>query len=598
MTFTLAHSPGTISPATTYLGPDYIRRGLPAIYSGNSQDAERLQAALTRFPAKLSTAAARRYSDKFVNEHQAAADSWLADTADWFKKLSGRFDSYDMSDRDICELARRAAFRVREIMASCPQVEVVDVDTGEISRYKGLLPKWLAVISLTELAKWTMPRTWRRRLRREYRQGREMLAYKLADVGHDKDKYCSRQGVEERSQQKARWHSYAENIVLERDGDTLLLADVLKQSVVHRRAEMYVMTLAIQELAEAEKLSWSMFTLTVPPEYHTNPKSGRNSWNGRSPREAHDLLNERWQLIRASLADQGIKLIGLRVVEPHKDGTPHWHVGLYYHEDDQDAIVSTIRRYFPGEAAAKETVGDPERGSFATYMMKYITKTLQTDSYAAERYDVAAAVDAWRGTWGIRAFQFFGVPGISLWRELRRQEEAPAGEGDLTTKLWRAARGTRPALFIQLLGGLAASTRPARLINPENETVRGGIDITVIADDAGAFWSIPAPAEDAGPVSGQCCLIVPPGARQFYVENCKTREVIPLKTRKIWTLTVIQSCPSKATLEEQYTPKNKGNLPGLAEWIEAKFESMPSDTDSPLKELHRLQANPKYRRLA
>jgi len=91
-------------------------------------------------------------------------------------------------------------------------------------------------------------------------------------------------------------------------------------------------------------------------------------------------------------------------------------------------------------------------------MMKYLIKSI--NSGAAKNTAIAKdrlfrsevdAVEAWRSTWNIRAFQFFGTlhGKLTLWRELRRLNKQPAE--DTAARLWRASRGGRGALFIAIL---------------------------------------------------------------------------------------------------------------------------------------------------
>ncbi|CAI4155931.1 hypothetical protein ALT1545_10307 [Alteromonas macleodii] len=45
-------------------------------------------------------------------------------------------------------------------------------------------------------------------------------------------------------------------------------------------------------------------------------------------KDANSYLNAQWQKARAQFDREKINVYGLRVVEPHHDGTPHWHLML------------------------------------------------------------------------------------------------------------------------------------------------------------------------------------------------------------------------------------------------------------------------------
>lgn len=65
--------------------------------------------------------------------------------------------------------------------------------------------------------------------------------------------------------------------------------------------------------------------------------------------QAHASLGKRWQSILRDLHRYGIGISGLRVVEPHKDGCPHWHLWLLYAPKHQQRILEVVMRYFPNK---------------------------------------------------------------------------------------------------------------------------------------------------------------------------------------------------------------------------------------------------------
>lgn len=222
--------------------------------------------------------------------------------------------------------------------------------------------------------------------------------------------------------------------------------------------------------------------------------------NGASPREAHQSLCKRWQAILRDLDRLGVGVSGLRVVEPHKDACPHWHVWLLYRPEAERQILQAIMRYFPnklkvrgcgakghriydrlehlksgtGRAPTHAKEGaqvelariDRKISSGASYAMKYLLKTVKAgtelqqaagllpregvvlpdkaqqalDAKRAKQEATAQRVDAFRGLWGINAAQPFGVAKcLTAWDELRLLGIPPA---DPTLhKLWTLARG-------------------------------------------------------------------------------------------------------------------------------------------------------------
>lgn len=60
-------------------------------------------------------------------------------------------------------------------------------------------------------------------------------------------------------------------------------------------------------------------------------------------------MAQRWQSILRDLDRLGVGVSGLRVVEPHQDGCPHWHVWLLYRSEAEQRILETVMRYFPNK---------------------------------------------------------------------------------------------------------------------------------------------------------------------------------------------------------------------------------------------------------
>jgi len=119
---------------------------------------------------------------------------------------------------------------------------------------------------------------------------------------------------------------------------------------------------------------------------------------------------------------------------------------------------------------------DSSKGSATGYIAKYVSKNI--DGHALEsatentgpgphttndtRADRAAErILTWATTWGIRQFQFFGTPPVTIWRELRRLDESSTDE---TIEAARAAADTgNYAAHLSAIGG-AAKPRAAALL--------------------------------------------------------------------------------------------------------------------------------------
>lgn len=220
------------------------------------------------------------------------------------------------------------------------------------------------------------------------------------------------------------------------------LADLGVSNPVLRRGELMTRLNGFEEWTKQDTRQWTamFYTETAPSKYHPLTSHGgkvrRNpKYNGATPRDAQAYLNGVWQRFRAEADRREFEYFGFRVVEPHHDGTPHWHLLIFVRKEQQEQFTSILREYameeYSDEPGADkhrfEAVRiDPEKGRATGYIAKYIAKNV--DGYKvefdeeAQDYASLAAVRAgcWASLWGIRQFQQLGGPPVTVWRELRR----------------------------------------------------------------------------------------------------------------------------------------------------------------------------------
>ncbi len=97
-------------------------------------------------------------------------------------------------------------------------------------------------------------------------------------------------------------------------------------------------------------------TLTTPSKYHPTRQVGKgdsktvqlnHGWNETAftPKNGQRYLCRIWSLMRTAFKDNDLEVYGMRVVEPHHDGTPHWHMMLFCKLSQRKAINEIMRRY-------------------------------------------------------------------------------------------------------------------------------------------------------------------------------------------------------------------------------------------------------------
>lgn len=321
---------------------------------------------------------------------------------------------------------------------------------------------------------------WRRQLRRQSAQALDQCHRELGRVKRGLEVYCADATVARRRSQNMKNREALEATLMESDdGIQATLAELADRSTANpelRRIELMVRCRGLETWAKEVGYVSDFWTITAPSKYHRFRSDGRSnrSWNRTTPAQVARYLSKLWARIRAELNREGLTMLGLRVTEPHHDGTPHWHVLAHMPEAQRDRIREIVRKHAlaedgseRGAAASRfEAVGiDPNRGSATGYVAKYISKNIAGNGHAADDFEAqdataktAGRVDAWASCWRIRQFQFFGLRSapVGLWRACRRIRE-PVEIDEAIEKLRLAADAGDYGEFIKRAAESAAA---------------------------------------------------------------------------------------------------------------------------------------------
>lgn len=320
-------------------------------------------------------------------------------------------------------------------------------------------------------------RWYRRRLAAMAARATEAALIAAGECRHDRHKYVTGWGMARVRAQRARTADVVKTLELvSAEGHVVPMDEVIERSVSaprNRIAEAFARINGLEAWAIEQGLVGEFITLTCPSRFHAAPVGCvrvSEKWEeaGRpTPKDGAGYLQGVWSRARAALARKKIKIAGFRVAEPHQDGTPHWH-GLVYARPEQMPVVLQILRdhaladspdeYRAAEVrfVSKTVIVDPERGySAAAYCAKYLFKGIAGAGTGAGHADVdtgmpelwpgafelsppasestidsaAERVSAWASLWGIRQFQFFGMPPIGVWRVMRKMPSVYADKG-------------------------------------------------------------------------------------------------------------------------------------------------------------------------
>ncbi|WP_351015051.1 replication endonuclease [Shewanella sp. AC91-MNA-CIBAN-0169] len=390
----------------------------------------------------------------------------------------------------------------------CPALP--DFNDYEEKKDSGVFDEYPVMYNLIAgaIARLTDENWWLRKLNRAYSHYEEHTAIVVGRVRSGVSPYVSNHAFKEWQQRKqaAKLWLNEMQVVNDEHGLELTLADAVAASVANpevRRAELMVRMRGFEDLAIEQGYVGEFYTWTAPSRFHSwkksikGPSYSNKKYDGATPKKTQAYLCSQWAKCRAKFAREDIEVFGFRVVEPHHDGTPHWHLLLFFKPEQLRLARSIMRRYALqhdkhdlAPAKGKKSVRhqgykprfdfktiDPAKGSATGYIAKYIAKNIDghmvDDDHEAETSgkDGAQNVAAWSSTWNIRQFQQIGGPSVTVWRELRRLREAIDFD-DVVERARNAADSSNWSRYVEVMGGTFCkrADRPVQLAKAIQDT--------------------------------------------------------------------------------------------------------------------------------
>lgn len=256
------------------------------------------------------------------------------------------------------------------------------------------------------------------------REEKARCAGLLGSKEHGKMAYCSDATI---AILKAREEQIIKSL---RNSPRKNIAAIYAHSAKSTFNKMYLQAKAMDVVAKKRGMAWVFVTLTCPPEYHANS----DLFDGSCFNDGQAYLNKVYAQVGREISNRGYKsgrdFFGIRVVELHKDGTPHWHVLYYYTGDLNKVIEQKLAKVYAKETSRPanyirnksnkifiykqpEICDSDAQGTTAalSYMFKKLSYGLQLFGHSRNedairhRYAIKAS--------GARQIQTFGVKGHS-----------------------------------------------------------------------------------------------------------------------------------------------------------------------------------------
>ncbi|ENM2868129.1 replication endonuclease [Citrobacter koseri] len=296
---------------------------------------------------------------------------------------------------------------------------------------------------------------WYRKLWQMRCEWREEQLRAVCLVNKKASPYVSYEAViHKREQRRKSLEFFKSHELVNADGDTLDMEEVVNASnsnPAHRRNEMMACVKGLELIAEMRSDCAVFYTITCPSRFHATLNNGRPNpkWTSETVRQSSDYLVETFAAFRKAMHKAGLRWYGVRVAEPHHDGTVHWHLLCFMRKKDRRPITALLRKFAIRED--REELGkntgprfkpeliNPRKGTPTSYIAKYISKNIDGRGLAKEvsketgrsLRDSAEHVTAWASLHRVQQFRFFGIPGRQAYRELRLLAgQAGGAQGD------------------------------------------------------------------------------------------------------------------------------------------------------------------------
>ena len=284
---------------------------------------------------------------------------------------------------------------------------------------------------------------WYRKLWQMRCEWREEQLRAVCLVNKKASPYVSYEAViHKREQRRKSLEFFRSHELVNEDGGTLDMEDVVNASnsnPAHRRNEMMACVKGLELIAEMRGDCAVLYTITCPSRFHATLNNGRPNpkWTSATVRQSSDYLVDTFAAFRKAMHKAGLRWYGVRVAEPHHDGTVHWHLLCFMRKKDRRSITALLRKFAIREDREelgtntgprfKSELINPRKGTPTSYIAKYISKNIDGRGLAKEisketgrsLRDSAEYVCAWASLHRVQQFRFFGIPGRQAYRELR-----------------------------------------------------------------------------------------------------------------------------------------------------------------------------------
>lgn len=185
---------------------------------------------------------------------------------------------------------------------------------------------------------------------------------------------------------------------------------IKKKTLLEELTQQYSTTqFALQQLDHENKDKELIFlTLTLPPRYHAHINKHKNIRYGiGTMTEGYQILNEAQRQIQKTFSKYKIEYKFIKVIEPHKDFTPHEHIQYWVSNKKlamqiiKNIVKNRIKKDLLGKQYDMVDLKREEGKNVSGYITKYMTKLI---SDLGENTELLHKFDGWKRMNKIRMF--------------------------------------------------------------------------------------------------------------------------------------------------------------------------------------------------
>jgi len=337
-----------------------------------------------------------------------------------------------MPDAELAAIALGIAMDHYRVITSLSEIQVEE-HVKKVHEFGVLVKGGKGATPGSLAARLMDKRWWRRQIFRRADERREHLAQISKELGEKTGQVCCSDKtlmiMHERLLATRKFMQSSFKIITSTVGTEnpvyFSMAELDAKRKAARLSELFLDVKALEVIAKEQEWRWAFVTLTAPPQYHSNPAMGKNSYNeDLSPRLANKAIAADWKSIRGYLKERGYRpgesYFGVRVAEVHDDGCPHWHVLIFFNPSMFECLFDAVRQAYMGrggyfdmnnEDIIRLGKKESEDGAAASssYIFNYLAYALKVDEGVEPDMSVPNRYRCALRAMGARQFQMFGV---------------------------------------------------------------------------------------------------------------------------------------------------------------------------------------------